>query len=120
MDEYTYDDVLTEKDVRTGKVDIGSIIGKLGWFSDDMSGCLCEVDEEEPRRLLAIRSESSYPFVDELNEPYQCFMLSKQQPEEDYGNDKKWRFGGGGDGREGVVIDHHGNEYSLRLNDPTI
>ena len=37
MGKYSYDDVLTEKDVRTGKVD-RRIIGKLGWFSDDMSG----------------------------------------------------------------------------------
>lgn len=119
MDKYTYDDVLTEKDVRTGKVD-RRIIGKLGWFSDDMSGCLCKAEEESPCRLLDIVSTSNVPFVDEWRSSYQYYMPSKQQSEEEKCDDIIGRFGCGADGKVGIVLYHDEKGYSIRLNDLTI
>lgn len=117
MDKYTYDDVLTEKDVRTGKVD-RRIIGKLGWFSDDMSGCLCEAEEEAPRRLLDIVGTSSVPFVDEWHSGYQYFLLSKQHRMEEEKDDAKWLFGCDADGKIGIVLyyDEDRQIYFMRFN----
>lgn len=117
MDKYTYDDVLTEKDVRTGKVD-RRIIGKLGWFADDMSGCLCEAEEEAPRRLLNIVGASNVPFVDEWHSSYQYFLLSKQHRMEEKKDDAKWLFGCDADGEIGIVLyyDEDRQTYFMRFN----
>lgn len=117
--KYGYDDVLTEKDVLTGKVDMRSIIGKLGWFADDMSGCLCEAEEESPCRLRGINDTSNVPFVNEWFERYQYFMPSKQQPEEE--DDATWQFGCDADGKVGVLMYHDEDRQTcfMRFNDLT-
>ena len=116
MDKYTYDDVLTEKDVRTGKVD-RRIIGKLGWFSDDMNGCLCEAEEEVPRRLLDIVGTSSVPFVDEWHSSYQYFLLSKQHRMEEEKDDAKWLFGCDADGK--IVQNDELKKITQKYRSPT-
>ena len=117
MGKYSYDDVLTEKDVRAGKVD-RRIIGMLGWFSDDMTGCLCEAEEEAPCRLLNIVGTSNVPFVDEWHSSYQYFLPSKQHRMEEEKDDVKWLFGRDADGKIGMALyyDEGRHTYSMRFN----
>ena len=69
MPEYTYDDVITAKDILTGKVKKEDIIGRSGWFLDcipeDMSlnviariGFFSRLDEIEIEQIFPFRDKS--------------------------------------------------------------
>lgn len=86
--EYTYDDIITAKDILTGKVKKDDIIGKSGWFMDcipeDMSlNVIMRIGMFS--KLESINLDSSYPFRIE-DSSYIFFLPEKKEsaPEESY------------------------------------
>lgn len=81
---YTYDDIVTAKDILTGKVKKEDIIGKKGWFFN----CLpIDLDPNtlyrigSPRPLGAINVKASYPFISSTGFYY--FLPEKEKSYEE-------------------------------------
>lgn len=51
--EYTYDDIITAKDILTGKVKKEDIIGKKGWFTDNPYTLKGAIDEGDMDILVS-------------------------------------------------------------------
>lgn len=79
---YTYDDIVTAKDILTGKVKEEDIIGKSGWFSD------CLFKPEEPidecySTLKEVDTSDPLTFKDDDNVPWQYFLPEKEKSYEE-------------------------------------
>ena len=84
--EYTYDDIITAKDILTGRVKKEDIIGKTGWFMDcipiDMSLNTIMRLVGNPKTLKDFDADRSCPFVsDELvgEGVYLYFLPEKEE-----------------------------------------
>lgn len=65
MPEYTYEDIITAKDIITGKVKKEDIIGKKGWGVDKLDQ-LSEVIKDKTCELNTIAESTIYPFLSGL------------------------------------------------------
>lgn len=83
--EYTYDDIVTAKDIATGKVKVEDIIGKKGWFLD------CIPRDLSKKRLEFTGScgdfsdfdyDANFPFYDGENS-WQYFLPEKEKSYEE-------------------------------------
>ena len=85
---YTYDDIVTAKDIRAGKVRKEDIIGKQGWFFDAIPADLNEVVLESmdaPGRygvLEDVAMDESFPLRDEYDS-WIYFLPEKEEPRTD-------------------------------------
>lgn len=81
--EYTYDDIVTAKDILTGRVRKEDIIGKKGWFLDyipnDMSLNTIMRITGNPEELKQINLGMSYVFENK-NNVYNYFLPEKEEP----------------------------------------
>ena len=78
--KYTYDDIITAKDILTGKVKKEDIIGKKGWFFNylpiDLNpNTLYRIDN--PRLLIAIDVKVAFPFISSTGFYY--FLPEKEE-----------------------------------------
>lgn len=78
--KYTYDDIITAKDILTGKVKKEDIIGKKGWFFNylpiDLNpNTLYRIDN--PRLLFAINVKATFPFISSTRFYY--FLPEKEE-----------------------------------------
>ena len=78
--KYTYDDIITAKDILTGKVKKEDIIGKKGWFFNylpiDLNpNTLYRIDN--PRLLIAINVKATFPFISSTRFYY--FLPEKEE-----------------------------------------
>ena len=74
---YTYDDIVTAKDILTGKVKEEDIIGKMGWFSDyivDLPDCAGSRRD----KLEEIASHADYPFKEKGGTYWRYFLPEKE------------------------------------------
>lgn len=79
---YTYDDVITTKDVATGKVRKEDIIGKQGWFEDTLDDALVVAGKGgNPSKVL--RDVDTVLFYDNDDSGH-YFFLPKKEPEKEY------------------------------------
>lgn len=84
--KYTYDDIVTAKDILAGNVKKEDIIGKKGWFLDvipsDMSLNYIIRLAGNPRVLGGINCDESYPFADnaEISDDYHLYFLPEKEP----------------------------------------
>ena len=79
---YTYDDVITTKDVATGKVRKEDIIGKQGWFEDTLDDALVVAGKGgNPSKVL--RDVDTVLFYDN-DDCGHYFFLPKKEPEKKY------------------------------------
>ena len=84
MSEYTYDDIVTVKDILTGKVKEEDIIGKRGCVFDIIPDNLnLNVLLGGKRRLSHIDTSSAYPFKDNFDTDW-LFFLPYKEPEKKY------------------------------------
>lgn len=90
---YTYDDIVTAKDILTGRVKREDIIGKKGWFFDcmpkDMS--LDTIKREISHTLKDVNPSLAWPFIsDETTGDgiYQHFLPEKEKSYEE--RQKEW------------------------------
>ena len=80
---YTYDDIITPKDILIGKVKQEDIIGKEGWFTDSPSDLKTAIDKQEMDILVKGKlgniPEDHYGFVkkDRLH-AWSFFILEKE------------------------------------------
>ena len=84
MAEYTYEDIITAKDILTGKVKKEDIIGKRGWLLDfipkDMN--MDEIEREGLHgRLREIDLDCASPFRDDCL-PFTYFLPEKEESTE--------------------------------------
>lgn len=81
MTEYTYDDIVTVKDILIGKVKKEDIIGKKGWCFD---GLTLDVDLNrfvkwsDCRILYSVDPSFSSPFMDDDGNQWDCFLPEKE------------------------------------------
>ena len=79
--EYTYDDIITAKDILTGRIKKEDIIGKSGWFMDcipyDMSlSVIARIGTFS--KLISINPDVNYPFDSEDEYCYIYFLPEKK------------------------------------------
>ena len=85
---YAYDDIVTAKDIRTGKVRKEDIIGKQGWFFDTIPSDMSEdaIEHIEPSRygvLTDISMAEAFPFYEAGCDSWTCFLPEKKKPYEE-------------------------------------
>lgn len=86
MGKYTYDDIVTVKDILTGKVKKEDIIGKRGWVFDIIPNNLNSAPElilRGKRRLIHIDTSNVHPFKDNYDTDWH-FFLPYKEPEKKY------------------------------------
>lgn len=79
--EYTYDDIITAKDILTGRIKKEDIIGKSGWFMDcipyDMSlSVIARIGTFS--KLISINPDVNYPFDSEDEYCYIYFLPERK------------------------------------------
>lgn len=79
--EYTYDDIITAKDILTGRIKKEDIIGKSGWFMDcipkDMSlNVIARIGTFS--KLISINLDVNYPFDSEDEYCYIYFLPERK------------------------------------------
>ena len=82
---YTYDDIITAKDILTGKVKTEDIIGKQGWFFDSVLSDLSKKSLEDNTNVLIVYGvldnvfpNARYPFS-EASDDWICFLPEKAE-----------------------------------------
>lgn len=85
---YAYDDIVTAKDIRTGKVRKEDIIGKQGWFFDTIPSDMSEdaIEHIEPSGygvLTDISMADAFPFYEAGCDSWICFLPEKDRPYEE-------------------------------------
>ena len=87
---YTYEDIVTAKDILTGKVRKEDIVGKMGWLFDTIPSTELSDDTFEHITKTAIRlttlkdiyESGPYPFRDEMD-LWMYFLPKKEEPRTD-------------------------------------
>lgn len=59
---YTFDDIITAKDIVTGKIKKEDIIGKVGYFTDKIPGEMKEVEHLPKGMLEDVEAQAIWPF----------------------------------------------------------
>lgn len=85
---YAYDDIVTAKDIRTGKVRKEDIIGKQGWFFNTIPSDMSEdaIEHIEPSVygvLTDISMADTFPFYEAGCNSWTCFLPEKKKPYEE-------------------------------------
>ena len=78
---YTYDDIITTKDIATGKVKKEDIIGKQGWFGDTLDDMLVIAGTGFETKELRDVDTTQFYFNDKSGS---YFFLPKKETEKKY------------------------------------
>ena len=85
---YTYDDIITAKDILAGKVKPEDIVGKDGWFTDVTSNLKLAIDKDEMAILVSgtldhIDDNDIIKFSSEGGSSWNYFIPKKEKPYEE-------------------------------------
>ena len=87
MAEYTYDDIITAKDMLTGKVRKEDLIGKDGWFTDVPGNLKRAIDKDDMDILVSGTldqiDDARVRFFSEKDTPWDYFIPKKESTYEE-------------------------------------